>query len=129
LAFALPTGAELIELLHRSQRQNGWLTPAQLQQLADQLALPPSRVWGVASFYNWFALKPPPRHRCEVCLGTACFVRGGAQLLSALQQHLAGSDWAVQPVGCQGACGQGPLLRLDGELGDGAAWLQSKGVV
>ena len=122
MAFALPAGAELIEALHRVQQQQGWLAPQVLAQVAQQLALPGSRVQGVASFYHLFALRPPPRHRCDLCLGTACFVRGAGRAQPLLQQALAAADWAINPVGCVGACGLGPVLLLDGELHGPVPW-------
>jgi NADH:ubiquinone oxidoreductase subunit E len=86
--------------------------------------LPLSRVQGVASFYHLFRLQAPSAHRCAVCLGTACFVRGAADLATRLESRLgvrldeAGSsaDWALQHVSCLGACGQAPVLVVDGAL-------------
>lgn len=114
----------LIEILHRLQEREGHLAPWALAAVARELALPPSRVLGVASFYHLFHLAPPPRHRYGVCLGTACWVRGGSALLAALEQRLArpagappGPDgWALAAIDCLGACGQAPVLAVDGVL-------------
>ncbi|MEB3266533.1 MAG: NAD(P)H-dependent oxidoreductase subunit E [Cyanobacteriota bacterium] len=114
----------LIEILHRLQERNGHLAPWALAAVARELALPPSRVVGVASFYHLFHLAPPPPHHCGVCLGTACWVRGGGALLAALEQRLGrpagappGPDgWALAPIDCLGACGLAPLLVIDGAL-------------
>lgn len=114
--MALPSSAALIEVLHQRQQQHRWLAPHVLAGVARELALPLSRVQGVASFYHLFALRPPPAHRCGVCLGTACFVRGGERLWALLEAHLAGSDWSLEPLGCVGACGLGPVLQLDGRV-------------
>ena len=105
----------LIEVLHDLQQQQGWLPPACLAAVARGLALPLSHVLGVASFYNLFALQPPPRHRCGLCLGTACFVRGANVLLAELQPRCVG-DWGLECLSCVGACGLGPLLLVDGRL-------------
>lgn len=114
----------LIEVLHQVQEIHGYLPREALLQVARQLRLPLSRVYGVASFYHLFRLEAPTEHRCAVCLGTACFVKGGADLAAALEQRLgvklddpAGNgSWALQHVSCLGACGQAPVLVVDGEL-------------
>jgi len=66
-------GDSLIERLHAV---HGYLSQAELQRLALAMERPLSEVMGVASFYHLFRLEPPPQHRCVVCRGTACFVRG-----------------------------------------------------
>jgi NADH:ubiquinone oxidoreductase subunit E len=114
----------LIEVLHQVQEINGYLPRSALRQVACQMQMPLSRVYGVASFYHLFRLEAPTAHRCAVCLGTACFVKGGAQLASHLEQRLgvrlddpAGNgSWAVEHVSCLGACGQAPVLVVDGVL-------------
>ncbi len=114
----------LIEILHQVQELEGYLSPAVLGQVARGLALPLSRVQGVASFYHLFRLEPPTPHRCAVCLGTACFVKGAADLARALERQLgvrlddgAGNGiWALQHVSCLGACGQAPVLVVDGAM-------------
>ena len=117
-------GDALIEVLHQVQELEGYLSPASLRQVAKGLGLPLSRVQGVASFYHLFLLEAPTPHRCAVCLGTACFVKGGADLAKALERHLgvrlddaAGNGtWALQHVSCLGACGQAPVLVVDGAM-------------
>ena len=117
-------GDALIEVLHQVQELEGYLSPAALRQVAIGLSLPLSRVQGVASFYHLFRLKAHTPHHCGVCLGTACFVQGGGDLARALERHLglrlddAGGDgtWTLQQVSCLGACGQGPVLVVDGVL-------------
>ena len=116
LALALDHGAELIEVLHQRQLQEGSLSPPVLAEVAAELALPLSRVQGVASFYNLFALTPPPANRCGVCLGTSCFVRGAERLMALLTDRLASSDWQLESLGCLGACGLGPLLVVAGQV-------------
>ena len=114
----------LIEVLHQVQELDGFLSKPALLQVARGLRLPLSRVYGVASFYHLFRLQPPAEHRCAVCLGTACFVRGAGRLAVGLQRRL-GLDldqtredgrWALERVSCLGACGQAPVLVLDGVL-------------
>lgn len=123
----VPAGAPadaLIEILHRLQERQGWLDREALRQVARQLRLPLSHVLGVASFYHLFLLQQPTPHRCAVCLGTACFVRGGMQLAEQLTQRLGvplddphgDGRWSLQRAGCLGACGQAPVLVVDDQL-------------
>jgi NADH:ubiquinone oxidoreductase subunit E len=114
----------LIEVLHQVQHLYGFLPAGALAQVARELKLPLARVYGVASFYHLFRLAAPTAHRCAVCLGTACFVRGAGRLATQLEQRLgvrldaaAGNGtWVLEQVSCLGACGQAPLLVVDGQL-------------
>ena len=123
----------LIEVLHQVQQQRGYLPAEALAQVARDLALPLSRVHGVATFYHLFALQPPTSHCCSVCLGTACFVKGAGVLVAALEQRLGlrfgarspqrrdaeggdGDAWSLREESCVGACAQAPVLRVDGQL-------------
>lgn len=110
----------LIEILHALQQQQGWLSASMLAAVARGLALPLSRVQGVASFYHLFALNPPPRHCIGVCLGTACFVRGAGALQQRLAQELA-PGVALESLSCVGACALAPVLLLDGQVAELAA--------
>jgi bidirectional [NiFe] hydrogenase diaphorase subunit len=114
----------LIEILHTAQERFGHLEPDLLYFIAHQMKLPPSRVWGVATFYHFFTLKPPGRHTCVICTGTACFVRGAAALLAAARQatHLnvgettIGGELSLLSARCVGACGIAPTVVLDGTV-------------
>ncbi|WP_218043374.1 NAD(P)H-dependent oxidoreductase subunit E [Oryzomonas rubra] len=113
----------LIEILHAAQRQFGWLDRDVLGLIAARLRLPPSLVYGVAGFYHAFRLEPPGRHRCTVCTGTSCHLKGGSRLLQRLERHFGIACGATAPDGsltlenvrCLGACGLAPLVMLDGE--------------
>lgn len=114
----------LIEVLHQVQERHGHLPKPLLREVARGLRLPLSRVYGVASFYHLFRLEPPSAHRCDVCLGTACFVRGAGVLADAVAARLGtrldgpatAGGWSLEAVSCLGACGQAPVLLVDGEL-------------
>ncbi|QEM69210.1 NAD(P)H-dependent oxidoreductase subunit E [Geobacter sp. FeAm09] len=113
----------LIEVLHAAQRQHGWLDRELLGFVAARLGLPPSLVYGVASFYHAFRLEPPGRHRCTVCTGTSCHLKGGSRLVRQLERHYRIPCGATTPDGsltlenvrCLGACGLAPLVMIDGE--------------
>jgi len=113
----------LIEGMHAVQQAFGHLDPAALRYLAEILALPLAKVYGVATFYHHFTLCPPGRHTCIVCLGTVCHIKGGPAILDALcsahpmKPGATTGDGAVTLVvaRCIGACSLAPLVVLDGE--------------
>jgi bidirectional [NiFe] hydrogenase diaphorase subunit len=113
----------LIEVLHKAQEVFGCLEMDVLLYVARGLKLPPSRVYGVATFYHLFTLKPPGEHTCVVCMGTACFIKGAANLLAALQRRLcvpAGETRAdgrasLRTARCLGASGLAPVAVFDGQ--------------
>lgn len=114
----------LIEVLHKAQELFGFLSADLLLMIAHKLRLPPSRVYGVATFYHFFSLAPQGEHTCAVCLGTACFVKGAATLLAALE-HEAGvkagettpdNRLSLMTARCLGACGIAPAVVYDGNV-------------
>jgi bidirectional [NiFe] hydrogenase diaphorase subunit len=114
----------LIEVLHAAQELFGYLEPDLLIFISRHLKLPPSKVFGVATFYSFFSLKPTGEHTCVVCTGTACYVKGADALIRALEEltgaHIGEttSDGRVSLVGarCLGACGIAPAVVLDGNV-------------
>ncbi len=114
----------LIEILHKAQESFGYLEPEVLEYVARQLKLPLSRVYGVATFYHLFSLKPSGAHSCVVCLGTACYVKGGGKIMTALEQELgikAGETTPDEKISlmaarCLGACGIAPAIVFDGTV-------------
>jgi bidirectional [NiFe] hydrogenase diaphorase subunit len=79
---------KLIEILHAVQQRHGWLDRPLLGRLAEDLKLPPSLVYGVASFYHAFSLKPRGQNTYSVCTGTSCHLKGSSRLLRELEKHL-----------------------------------------
>jgi bidirectional [NiFe] hydrogenase diaphorase subunit len=114
----------LIETLHSVQEAFGYIDDDALRFVARGLRVPPSRVYGVATFYNYFTLKPQGEHNCVVCLGTACYIKGAANILHALEDRLgvkAGETTPDKKVSlltarCLGACGLAPVVVNDGEV-------------
>lgn len=96
----------LIEVLHTAQEAFGFLEEDLLIYVAGQLKLPLSWVFGVATFYHFFSLKPQGEHTCIVCMGTACYVKRAAEIVAALQAEYRpvwGSGSGLQPdCRCQG---------------------------
>jgi bidirectional [NiFe] hydrogenase diaphorase subunit len=114
----------LIEVLHAAQELFGYLDDDVLIYVGYSLGVPLSRVYGVATFYNFFSLKPQGEHTCVVCLGTACYVKGAGSLLGAVQtaaglragETTADGRLSLVTARCIGACGLAPAVVLDGEI-------------
>ncbi|MCS7089427.1 MAG: bidirectional hydrogenase complex protein HoxE [Verrucomicrobiota bacterium] len=114
----------LIEILHKGQELFGYLDDDLLLFVAQRLRLPPSRVYGVATFYHFFQLKPKGKHTCVVCMGTACYVKGADKILVALEGALGVKAGQTTPDGqvsvltarCIGACGIAPAVVYDGTV-------------
>ena len=114
----------LIEVLHAAQELYGYLSVDLLRRVARVLDVPESRVYGVASFYHFFSLVPKGRHSCVVCLGTACYVKRGAEVLAALEREFgvraehvtADGALSLGVARCFGACGLAPAVVLDGQV-------------
>jgi NADH-quinone oxidoreductase subunit E len=112
----------LIPILEELEEHDGWLSPEILDEVARQLDLFPSHVYSVATFYKAFSLEPRGRHRCTVCMGTACHVRGGAAILEHFERKLgiqagqtsADREFTLERVNCLGACALAPLAVVDG---------------
>jgi bidirectional [NiFe] hydrogenase diaphorase subunit len=114
----------LIEILHTAQQLYGYLDLDTLKYVGRCLKVPPSRVYGVATFYNIFTLKPRGEHTCVVCMGTACYVKGTAAILSAVERAHGVKAGGTTPDGrmslvtarCIGACGLAPALVFDDDI-------------
>lgn len=116
--------SNLIQVLHMAQAIYGHLPEDVLSTVAREMDLPFSEVSGVVSFYSYFTTRPRGRHTVQVCLGTACYVRGGRKVLDALREILAidvGQTTADQAFSlevkrCIGACGLAPAVAIDGTV-------------
>lgn len=114
----------LIEVLHKAQELFGFLEDDLLLFIAYKLKLPASRVYGVATFYHFFTLKPQGRHTCVVCMGTACYVRGADAVLAAVEElakvkageTTADNELSLLTARCIGACGLAPAVVYDGTV-------------
>ncbi len=117
-------GDALIEVLHKAQELYGFLDDGLLLYIAKALKLPPSRVYGVATFYHFFTLKPQGEHTCVVCLGTACYVKGADKIMAAIEEHAGIKAGETTPdnklsllsARCIGACGIAPAVVYDGTV-------------
>ena len=114
---------ELIAILHRAQHIFGYL-PKEVQEfIAGKLNIPVSKVYGVVTFYSFFTMEKKGKYVINVCLGTACFVRGADKILSEFERLLGIKNGETTPDGkftlsslrCVGACGLAPVVQVNGK--------------
>jgi NADH-quinone oxidoreductase subunit E len=113
--------SSLIGILQDIQGQMNYLPRKALIQVAKNLDIPLSSVYEVATFYRAFSLEPKGKHTIQVCLGTACHVRGGARILDYLENRLGVKSgettkdltFTLEGVNCLGACALGPMMVID----------------
>ena len=111
----------LINILHKAQEIFLWLPPDVLEFIAEKLKIPKSRVRGVVTFYNFFSTKPVGRIQIKVCLGTACYVKGGDKVMERFLDELGLKEegevtpdgmFSVHAVRCVGACSMAPVVLI-----------------
>lgn len=114
----------LLEILHRAQEIYGYLDKDLLMDISGSLNIPPSHVYGVATFYSFFKLRKPGEHIVTGCLGTACYVKGVEQIMQAVEQEFnikrGGSTLdgklSLLVTRCIGACAMAPTIVVDDEV-------------
>jgi bidirectional [NiFe] hydrogenase diaphorase subunit len=114
----------LIETLHTVQEAFGYLDDDSLEYVAKSLKVPLSKVYGVATFYHFFTLKPQGDHTCVVCTGTACYIKGAGAILEGIEKELGvktgettrDGKVSVLAARCLGSCGLAPAVVFDGEV-------------
>lgn len=114
----------LIETLHTVQETFGYLDEEAIRFVATTLRLPLSQVYGVSTFYHYFKLKPQGLHSCVVCTGTACYIKGAGDILSAIEEEYGvkpdetteDGQLSVLTARCVGACGLAPVVVFDGQV-------------
>jgi NADH-quinone oxidoreductase subunit E len=115
--------ANMVAILQDVQAQVNWLPEEDLRYVCAELDVPLSKIMSLASFYRAFSLKPRGQHIIQVCLGTACHVRGAVRIVDAVSRDLgvgAGETdkdlkFTLETVNCLGACALGPIVVIDGE--------------
>lgn len=114
----------VMPVLQAAQEIFGYL-PEEVQiMVAEGLDLPLSEIYGVASFYAQFTLNPKGKYQISLCLGTACYVKGAAQVLEAVEQRLGIKTGSITPDGkfsldacrCIGACGLAPVMMINNDV-------------
>jgi len=112
----------LIQLLLDIQKEFRWVPKEAVIRISQRLKIPVSEIYRVASFYTSLSLKPRGRHLVRVCLGTACYVRGGPGILDSVERSFgikpgettSDSRFSLETVSCLGCCDLGPVIELDG---------------
>jgi NADH-quinone oxidoreductase subunit E len=113
----------LIAILQDIQAEYLWLSPEVLRRVAEKLEIPLVDLFGIATFYKSFRLKPRGKYLITVCLGTACHVRGAPRILEELQRKLGIKEdettkdnmFTLETVNCLGACALGPIVVVNEE--------------
>jgi NADH:ubiquinone oxidoreductase subunit E len=120
----VPGEGDLLEALHRVQHRYGYIPQPAIPAVAQHLRLPPARVYGAITFYSEFRQTPPPETLISWCSGPACYIKGGADIRTVLEQTLGcglGENTADNHLGlhlgqCNGTCDHAPQVWVDGEV-------------
>jgi NADH-quinone oxidoreductase subunit E len=113
----------LVQLLLDMQSELNWLPREAIEQTSKRFQVPVSQVYRIASFYRAMSLTPKGKHTVDVCLGTACHVRGGARIMDRIGDTLGikpgettrDMKFTLERVNCLGCCASGPVIVVDGE--------------
>lgn len=114
----------LIMVLHRVQQEFGFIPRKIAFEVADHLEVPLAKIYGVITFYNFFKLKKPGRNQIQVCMGTACYLKGGEDIITEIEGILGvglntvtpDGEFSVEAVRCIGCCGLAPVMVVNGEV-------------
>ena len=115
--------ASLISILIDIQSEYNYLPKEALIMVADRLNIPLIQIYSLATFYKVFSLKPRGKHIINVCVGTACYVRGGRRIVERIEKMLniqvdettSDKKFTLETVRCLGACALGPIVVVDGD--------------
>jgi NADH-quinone oxidoreductase subunit E len=113
----------LIMILHKTQETFGFISKESASKLADLTGIPLARIYGVVSFYHFFKTKKPGKYKVSVCLGTACYLKGGADILEEAHKLLGIAPgevtgdglFSIDDVRCVGCCGLAPVMTVSGD--------------
>jgi len=116
--------SNLIQILHIAQAIFGYLPDKVQRFIAEKMDLPISKVSGVVTFYTFFSTQPKGEYTISVCLGTACYVRGGKKIIEKLKELIEidvgettkDMKFSLQVVRCMGACGLAPAIRVNDKV-------------
>lgn len=119
-----PRPGNLIMVLHKVQEHFGYVPRSVAFEVADQLDVPLAKVYGVVTFYHFFKLTKPGRNRIAVCMGTACYLKGGEDIVGELENILgvglnamtSDGEFSTEAVRCIGCCGLAPVMTINGEV-------------
>ena len=112
---------DLIMILHKAQELFGYLSEEVILFLSEKLSIPTAKIYGVITFYSHFTTEPKGKHVINVCMGTACFVRGAQDVLDEFKRELKidvgetteDSKFSLEALRCVGTCGLAPVLSVN----------------
>ncbi len=115
--------SQLVSILQDMQAEYNFLPRVELDQLSKKMDIPQSQIYSLATFFKAFSLKPRGKHIINVCLGTACHVRGADLILESLERQLKinrgetteDCNFTLETVNCMGCCATGPVVKIDAE--------------
>jgi len=116
--------SDLIEVLHKAQNLFGYISEELVAHISDKLGVPRAKIYGVVSFYSYFTTEPRGKNVINVCMGTACFVRGADKILRELESQLrlkSGETsidglYTIDSLRCVGACGLAPVVMVNDKV-------------
>lgn len=114
----------LMAVLHKAQEIFGYLPPEIQNLISKEMRIPLAKIYGVATFYSHFSLVPKGKHQVDLCLGTACYVRGAQGILDELKKELGIEEggttedlnFSLEATRCIGACGLAPVMVISGDV-------------
>ena len=114
----------LIMVLHKAQGEYGFIPRAIAIELGRMLDVPLAKIYGVITFYQFFKLKKPGKYQLSVCMGTACYLKGGEDLIQEIENLIGvgvncttdDGMYSLEAVRCIGCCGLAPVLMINGEV-------------
>ncbi len=127
----------LIMVLHRVQEHFGFIPRETAFEVADLLDVPVAKIYGVITFYHLFRLTKPGRNQIAVCMGTACYLKGGEDLILELERQLGvglntvteDGEFSLEAVRCIGCCGLAPVMTVNGEVFGNVKTKELKGII
>jgi NADH-quinone oxidoreductase subunit E len=119
-----PQKGNLIMILHEVEDTYGYIPPEVARKISRDLAIPLARIYEVLTFYHYFKLTRPGKYKISVCMGTACYLKGGAEILSEVKNILHIKEgqttedglFYLESVRCLGCCGLAPVIAVNGKI-------------
>lgn len=115
----------LIMIFHGIQKHYGYVPRNVAKYVSEKINIPLSRIYEILTFYNYFTMEPPAENNISVCMGTACYLKGGGQLVEEVkrklnlkgdQKYSADRKYKLEEVRCIGCCGLAPVITFNGEV-------------
>ncbi|ADK82777.1 NADH-quinone oxidoreductase subunit NuoE family protein [Sediminispirochaeta smaragdinae] len=114
----------LIMILHKVQEEFGYIPREAAKRVASMLDVPLAKIYGVVTFYHFFKLTKPGKHNIQVCMGTACYLKGGEDIIQELENILGigvnqvtpDGQFSLEAVRCVGCCGLAPVMVIGDEV-------------